>query len=187
MISNPHILLLDEATSALDTESESVVQEALDQARDGRTTIIIVHRLSTIQNVDLIASIDDGKIVEMGSHAELMANKGVYHNLVKAQVKKDSFSLSSLGNTFLLHENNYFIPPPLLLQSFNTDELFISSKLIKSKQDLEGGPKVERQSSLLPNRPYHEEKEEFNRQLSKKDEECGIKRFPPFSWGGSWL
>ena len=86
LISDPKILLLDEATSALDTESESIVQQALDQARAGRTTIVIAHRLSTIQNADLIASVQDGRIVEKGSHSELMDKEGLYYNLVVAQV-----------------------------------------------------------------------------------------------------
>ena len=87
LVKDPKILLLDEATSALDTESEAIVQAALDHAREGRTTIVIAHRLSTIQQADVIASIEDGCVVEMGTHDELMANKGLYYDLVTAQVQ----------------------------------------------------------------------------------------------------
>ena len=86
LVRDPKILLLDEATSALDTESEAIVQAALDHAREGRTTLVIAHRLSTIQQANLIASIEDGCVVEMGTHDELMANKGLYYELVNAQV-----------------------------------------------------------------------------------------------------
>ncbi|XP_006891548.1 PREDICTED: multidrug resistance protein 1 [Elephantulus edwardii] len=87
LIRNPKILLLDEATSALDTESEAVVQEALDKAREGRTTIVIAHRLSTVRNADVIAGFDDGVIVEKGNHDELMKEKGIYFKLVTMQTK----------------------------------------------------------------------------------------------------
>ncbi|XP_027295007.1 multidrug resistance protein 2 isoform X5 [Cricetulus griseus] len=76
LVRNPKILLLDEATSALDTESEAVVQAALDKAREGRTTIVIAHRLSTVRNADVIAGFDGGVIVEQGNHEELMKEKG---------------------------------------------------------------------------------------------------------------
>ena len=85
LVRDPRILLLDEATSALDSESEVVVQEALDRARRGRTTIVIAHRLSTVQDADIIAVVDNGAIVEQGSHAELLALNGVYHELVNNQ------------------------------------------------------------------------------------------------------
>lgn len=87
MLKDPKVLLLDEATSALDAASERVVQDALDRLMVGRTTVIIAHRLSTIRNVDTIGVIQDGRIVEMGTHDELMANGelAAYSLLVKLQ------------------------------------------------------------------------------------------------------
>jgi len=85
IIRNPKILLLDEATSALDTESEKVVQEALDNAMQGRTTIVIAHRLSTIRNADNIAVVESGHIAEQGTHKELMSNDAHYAKLVQRQ------------------------------------------------------------------------------------------------------
>ncbi|XP_030639389.1 ATP-dependent translocase ABCB1 [Chanos chanos] len=90
LVRNPKILLLDEATSALDTESEAIVQAALDKVRLGRTTIIVAHRLSTIRNADVIAGFQNGKIVELGTHDELMKKQGVYHSLVTMQTFKSA-------------------------------------------------------------------------------------------------
>jgi len=85
ILKNPPILILDEATSALDTESEHLVQEALDKLMHGRTTLVIAHRLSTIKNADLIYVMHDGKVVEQGRHDQLMALGGNYKHLVDMQ------------------------------------------------------------------------------------------------------
>ncbi|MEJ6951194.1 ABC transporter ATP-binding protein [Natronospora cellulosivora (SeqCode)] len=89
ILKNPEILILDEATSALDTESESLVQDALDKLMQDRTTFIIAHRLSTIKNADRIVVLSEGKIVESGNHQTLMKLKGEYYNLYSAQFQDD--------------------------------------------------------------------------------------------------
>lgn len=87
ILKDPAILLLDEATSALDSVSESLVQEALENMMVGRTCIVVAHRLSTIQKSNSISLIKDGKVVEQGSHADLLAmgNRSAYYSLVKNQ------------------------------------------------------------------------------------------------------
>ncbi len=85
ILRDPRILLLDEATSALDTESEAAVQAALARLRQGRTTIVIAHRLSTVRDADLIVVMADGRAVEAGSHADLLATDGAFARLVRAQ------------------------------------------------------------------------------------------------------
>ena len=87
MLKNPQILILDEATSALDTESERVVQEALDRLMIGRTSFVIAHRLSTIKNADKIMVLEKGCLVEQGTHDELMAKDGLYAHLYKIQYR----------------------------------------------------------------------------------------------------
>ncbi|CAH1397294.1 unnamed protein product [Nezara viridula] len=85
ILRNPKILLLDEATSALDSESEKVVHDALNNARKGRTSIVVAHRLSTVENADLIAVMSQGVVKELGTHTELLQVRGIYYHLIKAQ------------------------------------------------------------------------------------------------------
>ncbi|RWS02598.1 multidrug resistance protein 3-like isoform X4, partial [Leptotrombidium deliense] len=85
LIRDPAILLLDEATSALDSESERIVQEALDEAMKGRTCLVIAHRLSTIQNSDKIVVMKAGNVVEEGNHQTLISQRGNYYNLYNAR------------------------------------------------------------------------------------------------------
>jgi ABC-type multidrug transport system fused ATPase/permease subunit len=89
IIANPRVLILDEATSNLDAESEAAVQSALARLMEGRTTLIVAHRLSTVRDADRIVVIEGAKIVEIGRHEELMARRGTYHRLVEHQLIAD--------------------------------------------------------------------------------------------------
>jgi ABC-type multidrug transport system ATPase subunit len=100
LLLNPSVLLLDEATSALDAESEHLVQAAIENAMQRRTVLVIAHRLSTVQNADLVCVIDKHRIVERGTHQQLMTNEmGVYAQLVKRQLQQaHSFVDSNAGS-----------------------------------------------------------------------------------------
>ncbi len=124
IVSDPKILLLDEATSALDTKSEGVVQAALEVAAEGRTTISIAHRLSTIKNADNIVVMSEGRIIEQGTHDELLLKEGAYYNLVQAQKIAETQELTpeqqaavDAEDDRLVREKSrasgtYSIPPP---------------------------------------------------------------------------
>lgn len=98
ILKNPRILILDEATSALDTESERIVQEALDRMMVGRTSFVIAHRLSTIQNAAKIIVLDKGSIVEEGTHQQLMAKHGLYAHLHDIQFKENQTASGTFGD-----------------------------------------------------------------------------------------
>ena len=85
ILCKPSILILDEATSSIDTRTEMQIQSAFQKLMEGRTSFIVAHRLSTIQNADIILVMKDGKIIEQGSHEELLAKKGFYTNLYMSQ------------------------------------------------------------------------------------------------------
>ena len=89
LLKAPSIVVLDEATAHLDSESESAVQRALDAALEGRTSLVIAHRLSTVRNADQILVLDDGRIVESGTHRDLLARGGLYADLYRTQFLHD--------------------------------------------------------------------------------------------------
>ena len=88
LLMDPRILILDDSLSSVDTQTEKLIQEALDKLMEGRTTFVIAHRLSTIRNADVILVLKDGEIIERGKHDELLAQKGFYFELYMSQFKK---------------------------------------------------------------------------------------------------
>uniref|UniRef100_A0A4W4FZ71 ABC-type xenobiotic transporter n=1 Tax=Electrophorus electricus TaxID=8005 RepID=A0A4W4FZ71_ELEEL len=146
LVKNPKILLLDEATSALDTQSESIVQAALDKARAGRTTIVIAHRLSTIRSADVIAGFQEGRVVEQGTHKELMIKKGIYYSLVMQQVLQQ---LSHKGLTLKI-ENGGFernsIRRSVALQRRSLKR--------KSKKKIKKRSKDKKEKEMVPDVPF---------------------------------
>ncbi|KAL0761653.1 hypothetical protein Bca101_077803 [Brassica carinata] len=149
IIKSPKILLLDEATSALDSESERVVQEALDKASLARTTIVIAHRLSTIRNADVICVVHNGRIVETGSHEELMENlDGHYTSLVRLQqmeneesdvnisVRVQGGQLSILSKDLKYSSKLSFVDSGSNLVTNSTIDLNLSGSIHKDNQTL---------------------------------------------------
>jgi len=94
ILKSPQILILDEATSNLDTESEQLIQASMAELLAGRTTFVIAHRLSTVRRANLILLMDDGRIIERGTHESLMAARGVYHSMVLRQMERDTPELA---------------------------------------------------------------------------------------------
>ena len=97
LLKAPGIVVLDEATAHLDSESEYAVQRALDEALEGRTSLVIAHRLSTVRNADEILVVDDGRIVQRGTHAELLAEGGLYADLYRTQFVEDAAQPDPVG------------------------------------------------------------------------------------------
>ena len=98
LLINPRILILDEATASVDTETEKEIQKALDNLVHGRTTIAIAHRLSTLHKANRLVVLDQGQIVEVGNHDELMAREGAYYRLYQAQARNVDTDLDDLDN-----------------------------------------------------------------------------------------
>ena len=90
ILASPQILILDEATSNLDTESEQLIQASMAELLKGRTTFVIAHRLSTVRRADLILLMEEGRVIERGSHEHLMESRGVYYEMVRRQMESHS-------------------------------------------------------------------------------------------------
>ncbi len=98
-LANPRILILDEATSSVDTRTERLIQRAFDQLLEGRTSFVIAHRLSTIRNADQVLMVQDGQIVERGTHPELLARRGAYYDLYMSQFRREEQPAPASGET----------------------------------------------------------------------------------------
>ncbi|KAG6891661.1 hypothetical protein C0992_012710 [Termitomyces sp. T32_za158] len=153
IVSDPRILLLDEATSALDTQSEGIVQDALDKAAAGRTTITIAHRLSTIKDADVIHVMGDGLVLESGNHEELVAKGGAYARLVQSQKLREAKDSAAVTNA-----NGYDSEEPEDIEKLAREEVplgrkntgrSLASEIMEQKQKAQESMKEERDHSLF--------------------------------------
>jgi ATP-binding cassette subfamily B (MDR/TAP) protein 1 len=151
IVSDPQILLLDEATSALDTRSEGIVQDALDKAAAGRTTITIAHRLSTIKDADCILVMGDGTVLERGAHAELLANEnGAYSRLVKAQTLREGRENEDLDTTLMsVHETDLERPRLEEVLERKSTIRSIGSDVVNPQKEKVGDPAQEEDYDLI--------------------------------------
>ncbi|MBW4660512.1 MAG: ABC transporter ATP-binding protein/permease [Drouetiella hepatica Uher 2000/2452] len=158
LLQNPEILILDEATSALDTVSERLVQEAIDHLSRDRTTLVIAHRLSTVQKADQIAVMDQGRVVELGSHQQLMAKNGYYARLCDMQFEDKTQIKFELNQTQLAKTSHQFrtllngvigllglmidgiVETPEEQQEYTQGAYYSALNLIKSLERLEHDP-----------------------------------------------
>ncbi|KAG6837188.1 hypothetical protein H0H93_013415 [Arthromyces matolae] len=153
IVSDPRILLLDEATSALDTQSEGIVQDALDKAAAGRTTITIAHRLSTIKDADVIYVMGDGLVLESGNHEELIAKEGAYARLVQAQRLREAKESSAVAgadssDTEEREDMEKLAREEVPLGRKNTGRS-LASEIIEQRQKAREGAKEEGDHNLL--------------------------------------
>ncbi|KAI3943785.1 hypothetical protein MKW98_004290 [Papaver atlanticum] len=143
ILKDPPILLLDEATSALDSESEKLVQDALEKAMQGRTVILIAHRMSTIINADIIAVVDNGQVAETGTHDELLTTSKFYYNLFNMQ----SLSSTAHGSRCCVHQecppsHNQFTSKEKLRFSFTDTKLFNYRNMVPAEEPMTTGKKM---------------------------------------------
>jgi ATP-binding cassette, subfamily B, multidrug efflux pump len=104
LVFQPEILVMDEATSSVDTETELLIQDALDKVMKDRTCLVIAHRLSTIRNADRIIVMHHGEVREMGSHAELMERRGIYYRLYQLQYEREVLKLATYEASAKIHD-----------------------------------------------------------------------------------
>ncbi|KAF7843639.1 ABC transporter B family member 19-like [Senna tora] len=149
MVKDPKILLLDEPTSALDAESESVVQQAIDKISDGRTTIVIAHRIATVKNAHTIVVLENGSVTEIGDHRQLMAKAGAYNSLVKLATEANSMPVSKERSIQRASDLSIYDKSVLDVSKSKYAVDIPTSKYLKSMQD-EKRAEIEEDQPKMP-------------------------------------